>query len=250
MKTSYAKKESAETKGSKTKKHLPKDIVLGLLQRCLSVSSPENNRLKRSAVTLAQLTGDGTLLNKLKKFALLEQLPSSEPNTVDSSSQTLLSQQELSLRQAEKNFELIRKRQMQSRNEKANFSEKGSKRRWIVVTEPWSSCPIGMIPHNLGFSGHLSILDNNDEDGEAVISSDGKEDCKVNPGKREAEIGIEKIDEKPVKRLETEADYVMRDEKGDVSAEGVKGHMMIDGVWKEVGGHELCAIASAVRLLV
>ncbi|KAI3468498.1 hypothetical protein Pfo_025161 [Paulownia fortunei] len=245
-----SQKESAESKGSKTEKHLPTTTVLGLLHRCLLVSSPGNKQLMGSAITLAQLTGDSSLLHKLKKLALLEQLTNSEANSVDSCNETLLSQQEYSIRQAEEKFELIRRRRrMQSKHEKPNHSEVGIKSRW-AVTKSWNPCPIGMLPHTIGFSGRLPVLDCADECREIVpLSSDSKEHCKLRLGKREAESGIEKMDSTPVKKLETEADYLKQDQ-ADVNAEGVKGHLMINGVWKKVGEEELFAIASAVKLLV
>ncbi|KAL6549761.1 hypothetical protein OROMI_020249 [Orobanche minor] len=79
--------------------------------------------------------------------------------------------------------------------------------------------------------------------------SDSKEDCGGCLGKREAENGVGEMNNRPAKKLETGADHVMQDE-GDVCGEGVKGHLMIDGGWREVGEEEVSAIASAVKLLV
>ncbi|KAK6158578.1 hypothetical protein DH2020_005892 [Rehmannia glutinosa] len=240
-----SKKESAENnKNSNTAKHPPEGTVMGLLRRCLLVSSRGNNQLMGSALTLAQLTGNTSLLHKLKKLALLQQPSNSETNSCN---ETLLSGQEYSIRQAEEKFELI-KRRTQSNREKSNNFDVGSKSRW-VVTKSWSSCPIGMLPSKIGFSGRLPVLDCVDECREIVPLSDNKEVCKPRLGKREAEIGVEKMDNTRLKKLETEKDCVMQDE-ADVGEEGVKGHMMIDGVWRKVGEEELFAIASAVKLLV
>ncbi|KAL7159682.1 hypothetical protein ABFS83_01G044500 [Erythranthe nasuta] len=252
LKTSYPvskKKESAEIKSSKTEKYLPKETVLGLVRRCLLLSYPGKNRLMGSAVTLAQLSGDATLLQKLKKFALLEQLSISEANTEISCTETLFSEQEYSIRKAEEKFELMmRQHRMQKKNEKPNLSES----RWSVI-KSWNSCPMGMLPHSVGFSGQFSSVGPIDDVCEEVVtSSDNKGDCVVNNlGKREAEICTAEMDDMRVKRLEIVAeDYVMQDQDDVSEEEGTKGCLVIDGVWKKVGEEELSAIASAIRVLV
>ncbi|PIN26272.1 Nuclear protein involved in cell morphogenesis and cell surface growth [Handroanthus impetiginosus] len=239
-------KESAENKVSRTDRNLAKATVLGLLRRCLLVSSPGDKHLMNSAVTLAQLNGDSSLLHKLKKLSLLE-LSDSEANSVNFCNETDLSQQEHSIRQAEEKFKLIKCSRLQNKNGKLKHSHMEAKSRWAVA-KSWNPCPIGMIPHTIGFSGRLPVLDYVSERREEVM--DNMEHRKVSLGKREAENGIEKMDNTFVKRVkETEADCLMYDH-ADVSAEGVQGHLMIDGVWKKVAEEELVAIASAVRLLV
>lgn len=201
-----------------------------------------------SALTLAHLTGDSSLLQKLKKLALLEQPSNSKANSVDSYNETLLAQQEYLIRQGEEKLEIIRRHRMQSKHENPNHAELGINSRWAVA-KSWNPCPIGMLPRTIGFSGRLPVLDCIDNRRELVTLSDMIEHSKLNLGKREAEIGIEKMDKTPVKKVETEADCVMQDQ-ADVSAEGVKGHLMINGVWRKVGEEELFAIASAIKLLV
>ncbi|KAL8521498.1 hypothetical protein ACS0TY_011859 [Phlomoides rotata] len=231
-------KESAESKGSKTVKHIPKETVLGLLRRCLLVSQPANKKLLTSSVTLAQLTGDTSLLQKLNKFALLEQPSNTEMNSINSFNATFLSQQEYSILEGEEKLEALKKRRMQS---KPNYADMGSKSKWGVV-KSWNPCPIGMLPHTIGFSGTLPILDNHSE--LETISNIEEQ----SPGKRDAEISIQKMDYTPVEKVQIEADCVMQDR--DDFSEGIKGHLMINGVWKKVSKEELFTIASAVKLLV
>ncbi|GFP81544.1 protein las1 [Phtheirospermum japonicum] len=231
-------KESIESKNPKTEKHLTESTVLALLRRCLLISSPNNKQLMKSALNLAQLTVNASLLQKLKKLALLNLLPNSESNSVNSCNE------EISIREAEERFELI-KRRMKGKYGKVNRSEVvvGAKTKWSVARS-WNLCPIGMLPSKIGFSGQLPDL-------EIVPLSDSNEDCKTILGKREAETGVEEMDITPAKKLETGPGYsVMRDIQGDVSGESVKGRLMIDGTWKRVGDEELFAIASAVKLLV
>ncbi|KAK4435603.1 hypothetical protein Salat_0723800 [Sesamum alatum] len=252
LKTLYPvrQKESAESKDSKTQKHLAKATVLGLLRRCLLVSSPGNRQLMGAALTLAQLTGDRSLLHKLKKLALLD-LSASEANSVFSSNETtIISGEEYSIRQAEEKFELIRRFRMQSKHEKPKQSGMETKSRWAVA-KSWNPCPIGMLPHAVGFSGRLPVLDRVDECTVAATLSDSKEHRQLNQcGKRDAESDIEEMANTSVKKMkETEEDHVPH-YQGDIRSQGVKGHLMIDGVWKEVGEQELLALTSAVRLLV
>ncbi|KAL0312321.1 UNVERIFIED_CONTAM: hypothetical protein Sradi_5631400 [Sesamum radiatum] len=251
LKTLYPvrQKESAESKDSKTEKHLPKATILGLLRRCLLVSSPSNRQLMGAALTLAQQSGDRSLLHKLKKLALLD-LPTSEANSVYPSNETILSGEEHSIRQAEEKFELIRRFRMQGKHIPPKQPEMETKSRWAVA-KSWNPCPIGMLPHTVGFSGRLPVLDRVDECTEAATLSDSKEHHQLNQcGKRDAESDIEEMANKSVKKMkETEEDHVPH-YQGNISSEGVKGHLMIDGVWKEVGDEELLALTSAVRLLV
>lgn len=238
-------KESAETKDSKTEKHIPKETVLGLLRRCLLLSQPANKKLLTSSLTLANLTGDTSLLQKLKKFALLQQPPNLETNSTESFNITFLSQQEHSILEGEEKLESLRKRRMLSKNGKPNHDDMGGKSKWGVV-KSWNPCPIGMLPHSIGFSGTLSILDSYSE---LLTVSDLEEQSKQGPGKRDADIGIQEMDYTPVEKVPIdEADCVMQDQ--DSISEGFKGHLMIDGVWKKVGKEELFTIASAVKLLV
>ncbi|KAH6783539.1 hypothetical protein C2S52_008498 [Perilla frutescens var. hirtella] len=236
-------KESAETKG------LPRATVLGLLRRCLLVFLPGNKQLMASAVTLAQLSGASSLIQKLKKLALLE-LPSvSEPNSISAYDDTLLSQQERSIRQAEGKLELIKRQRMQRKHGNPTLTEAwGTKSRWSVA-KSWTPCPIGMLPRTIGFSGRLPTLDCVDNRREVTTASDIKEVSKQTHRKREAEISTQELDVTPVKKVEMEADCSMQN-RSDSSAEDIEGHLMIDGAWKKVGEQELLGIASAVKLLI
>ncbi|XP_057799022.1 uncharacterized protein LOC131014893 isoform X2 [Salvia miltiorrhiza] len=239
QKSPVGSKESAEAKASKMEKLLPRATVLGLLQRCLLASMPGNKQLVASAVTLAQLARGSSLVQKLKKLALLEQ-----PSVLIPNDDTLLSRQECSIHQAKEKLESIKRQRMQRRHEQRGPGEVGTKRRWSVA-KSWTPCPIGMLPHTIGFSGTLPALDCVESRVEVVTVSGTKEiSCKERNGKREAEISTEKMDCTPVKRVGTDADCC------DSIAQGIKGHLMIDGVWKKVEEGELFGIASAVKLMI
>lgn len=239
-------KESAETKGSKMEKHLTRTTVLALLRRSLLASLPGNKQLVASAIALAQLTGERSLIQKLKKLALLEQPLLPEANT----DETLLSQQEHSICEAREKLESVkRKRMMQRKHEQPYVSDVGTKRRWSVA-KSWTPCPIGMLPQTIGFSGKLPTLDCVDSCREVVAPSGVREVTREQSnGKREAEVSTVEMDATPVKKVATEADFRRLDECDSI-AEGIEGFLMIDGVWKKVEEEELFAIASAVKLMI
>ncbi|XP_022881335.1 uncharacterized protein LOC111398591 isoform X2 [Olea europaea var. sylvestris] len=245
-------KEPTECKDYLAESNLPKETLQGLLRKCLMLSCPGNKRLMDSALVLAQMTGDNSLLCKLKKMASLWVSNSniSEENSVNSHTEILLSEQEDSIRQAEEKFKLIRHRQMKGPDVKPTDSSVEVTSRW-VVTKSWKPCPIGMLPHNLGFSGRLPVLDCNDKPREAQKVSDCEAPWELNQyGKREADCLIEELDSAFIKKVkENEADCESYD-KDDTPSEGIMGRLMVDGVWKNVAEEELLAIASAVRLLV
>ncbi|KAL1532300.1 hypothetical protein AAHA92_32327 [Salvia divinorum] len=243
-------KESAETKASKMEKHLPRATVLGLLQRCLLASMHSNKQLAASAVTLAQLAGGSSLIQKLKKLALLEQPAILEANSTGLNDQTFLSQQEYSILEAKEKLESIKLQRMQRRHEQPGLGKIGTKRRWSVA-KSWTPCPIGMLPHTIGFSGKLPALDRVESHGEAVVTVSGIKEVsdKESNGKREAEVSTEKMDWTPVKKVAVEAVCRVQNES-DSTAQGIRGHLMIDGVWKKVEDRELFDIASAIKLMI
>ncbi|XP_022858606.1 uncharacterized protein LOC111379467 [Olea europaea var. sylvestris] len=229
---------------------MQKQMLQGLLRKSLMLSSPGNKKLMDSALVLVQMAGDNSLLCKLKKMASLWVSNSniSEEKSVDSHIEILFSEQD-SIRQAEEKFKLIRHSQMKGTHVKPTDSNVEVNSRW-VVTKSWKPCPIGMLPHNLGFSGRLLILDCNDKPREARKGSDSKALWELNQcGKRETDCPIEELDSAFIKKVkENEADCESYD-KDDTPSEGVMGRLMVDGVWKKVAEEELLAIASTVRLL-
>ncbi|CAA0831893.1 las1-like family protein [Striga hermonthica] len=224
------------------------EYLITLTQVILEKMESNETTDQITALTLSHLTGNISLLEKLKKLALLEQLPHLETNSVDYSNENLLSEQENCIRQAAEDFEFM-KQHMKGKCGGIDESEAGVKRKW-TVTKSWNSCPIGMLPSRIAFSGQLLVLDCADEVGEEKETiSGGEEDYKTSLGKREADVGAEKIDCRPGKKLEIEGHNVVQNEEY-VSGEGSKGWLLIDEIWRKVGDEELFAISSAVKLLV
>ncbi|CAA3020208.1 Nuclear involved in cell morphogenesis and cell surface growth [Olea europaea subsp. europaea] len=174
----------------------------------------------------------------------------SDENSIDSHNEILLSEQEDFIRRAEEKSKLIRHLQTKGTDVKPTDSNVEVNSRW-VVTKSWKPCPIGMLPHNLGFSGRLSVLDCNDKPREARKVSDGEVRWGLNQcGKREADCLNEELDSAFIKKVkENEADRESYD-KNDTLSKEARGHLMVDGVWKKVTEEELLAISSTVRLLV
>ncbi|KAK3037738.1 hypothetical protein RJ639_031109 [Escallonia herrerae] len=244
---------AAENEGSSPASILPKATLVEIIHKCLLASSPGNNHLTSSALVLARMTGNNSLVEKLNKLALLQ-----SPNTdvrAESLSpinhENFLSQQDDFIHLAAEKLEFLKHRQMKSKNVKTNSGELETKCRWVVA-KSWNPCPIGMLPGSVGYSGHLPILDHNDDHKETEKLSETKEHRELDQptGKRGADCAIEVLDTSRAKRMRESEQGCETNEEEDLPPEGIKGRLMIGGVWKKVRQEEVTAIASAVRILV
>lgn len=235
-------------------KHIPKGVLMQLLLKCLLVSAPGNKRLMDSATDLAQLLDDGSLMKKLNKLSFLNLLNSDIPdeeNPNQTTSEISLNHVE-SLREASRKLEMI-KLHKRKNNLAANpvDGNVGTSTRWTVVNS-WTPCPIGMLPRPIGSSGRLPVLDLNPENEPASEDLRSKENFELGKcsHKREASSDTQQLDSGTVKKMkETNGNF--QSEIDDVeSPEGVKGRLLIGGIWKKVGEEELSAIQSAVRILI
>lgn len=245
-------KGSAAETGSLTEVNLPNATLVKYLHKCLLLSSTRNNQLMNSALVLARTIGNNTLVEKLKKLAALHLSNPHEEETLPIiSSGSFLSQQEDSLRQAADKLEVFKLQHMKSIDAKTTGDDTEPKSRWVVA-KSWNPCSIGMLPRALGSSGQLPVLDCDDYREEVLRSSESTELSESNKrdGKIEADCGLENLDNSSFKRMkESEAGLESYDE-GEQSLEGVKGHLMVGGVWKQIREEEMLAIASAIRILV
>ncbi|KZV36452.1 hypothetical protein F511_15957 [Dorcoceras hygrometricum] len=224
--------------------------LTGLLRRCLLVSFPENKQLMRPALIIAHLIGDPSLLHKIQKLSSLV-LSDLVPNSDSPGDSIAHSQQEDSLLQAEEKFELVKQYRIKSKAVKPKESELRPKSRRQVVTS-WNACPIGMLPCTTGFSGRLPSLHCADESLEVAKLSVSKDfgELKKCSNKRKAESAIQESNNSSSKKVKEIKPNCESYDGDDISTEGVKGHLMIDGVRTKIGEEEFLAIASAVRLLV
>ncbi|KAL4611448.1 hypothetical protein ACB092_08G124100 [Castanea dentata] len=245
------KDSTAEIKTYSREAKISKTILLELLHKCLLVSASGNKHLMDSAMFLAQLMGDRSLMEKLNKLSLnLSNMDFTEEEIP--SMTNLLTRQEQSISQAAKKLELVKLRRMKRKVVEATGGHMGNSKRW-VVSRSWNPCPIGMLPHTLGTSGLLPVLERKDDRVKVPeVSEQKEENWELNrcSGKREASSDIQQIDNSSVKKRREKMDVCESDAVDALPFEGVKGHLMIGGIWKEIREDELLAIMSDVRILV
>ncbi|KAK9929468.1 hypothetical protein M0R45_026569 [Rubus argutus] len=249
------KDPASEVKVSSAEKTILKSVVMDVLRKCLLVSASANSQLMDSALHLAQLTGDDSLVQKLKKLSFLVSSNldvATRENACLVSSNSIFVQEENSISQAAKKLELIKHHQMKREAvTRTTDAEVGNSKRWVTA-KSWTRCPIGMLPHTVGYSGCLPVLDF-DRVSEKVPEVLGrKEKLELNScsGKREASYDMQLFDNPCFKKMKETVDDCVSDKEDVVSSEDVNGHLMIGGVWKKVGEEEILSIKSAVRILV
>lgn len=250
-----ARLEETETKESSTELNMPKTTLIQLLHKCLLVSCPNNNKLTSTALVLARITGNNTLVEKLTKLAMLHSsnvdINEETPNLSLLSLESFLSKHSDSICQAAAKLEFLKLQLIKRNNVNTSSESEGRKRRWVVA-KSWNACPIGMLPHDVGSSGRLPVLECNEDTEKAVKLLEREDDSELEKcsGKREAEYGTEVLDCSSVKKMkESEVGGEMNDE-WEKSAKGIEGRLMIGGVLRKIREEEVFAIASAVRVLV
>lgn len=249
------KDSAAKVKVSSAEKTISKAVVMDVLRKCLLVSASANSQLMDSALHLAQLTGDDCLVQKLKKLSFLVSSNLdvvTRENACLVSSNSIFVQQEKSISQAAKKLELIKHHQMKREAvTRTTDADVGSSKRWVTA-KSWTRCPIGMLPHTVGYSGCLPVLDFNCVSEKVPEVHGRKEKLELNScsGKREASYDMQLFDNPCFKKMRETVDDCVSDKEDVVSSEDVNGHLMIGGVWKKVGEEEILSIKSAVRILV
>ncbi|XP_052181326.1 pre-rRNA-processing protein las1-like isoform X2 [Diospyros lotus] len=236
---------------------LPKSILVELLRKCLLASWPGNEQLRNSALVLAHMIGNSSLIDKLNKLHCLLAPPTApmwvdEQNSSISNHQDILAQHRESIRKAE----VFNLHQMQQKKSNVVKARDGGVTGWTLA-KSWNKCPIGMLPRDIGSSGRLPVLDCCSD--EQALSESSRELSEEVEGeatrKRKPDWEIEllkKSSTKKKKRREMELDDAQESdgEDLDAAASSWEGQLMMDGVWKRAGEEELRAIASAVRILV
>ncbi|MBA0762238.1 hypothetical protein Gotri_024778 [Gossypium trilobum] len=226
-------------------------ILLELLRKCLLVASLRNNHLMDSALHIAQLVGNSVLMEKLNKFRSLG-LSNTEVTEENTSNETwgIVSQEEEYLNQAAKKLEVVKLRRTKSTAVKTADDVRNSN-RWVVA-KSWNPCPLGMLPRTLGSSGRIPLLDCGSDCQKDTEAMEGKNERELNRrnGKREGSDDIQLMNFSSPKKLKETVENKHEQSSEGVSSSGTCRHLMMDGVWKEVGETEVEAIASAVRILV
>lgn len=251
VKPSCRKITSKETVGLPNEKVLPKSSLLHLLRKCLTVSSLGNNHLATSAIVLAQMAGNYSLVQKLDKLASIHTLNTDTVNDMAPvDPERFYNQQENSIRQAVNKLETFKQKLSQrSKLKKASGGAKKKSTRWSVVNS-WKPCPIGMLPSDLGSSGvipALKIVNVPQEKHESLQACKEKLQVNQSCGKREADCPLGVLDDSVVKKHKDIENDVGEEDR---FIESVNSRLMIGGVWKRVTENELINMASAVRILV
>ncbi|XP_027164035.1 uncharacterized protein LOC113764159 isoform X1 [Coffea eugenioides] len=247
------KNSAAECEDFLIEKNHPKATIFELLRKCLVTCSHSNLQLRTSALVLARMLGDRSLISKLEKLLQLtgpdldvsEAFPSN-----DSVSENFLSHEQESIDFAARSLELIKLHRRKTENlMSTNNNEKNT--RWVIV-KSWNPCPIGMLPQSLGSAGRFPDLDCNFEAPEIPTLAIRKDQWDPNQcsKKREPHSVADDLDKMNVKKIRKTIEGCEIDDQENLTSEDIKGHMMIGGVWKKASEEELLAIASAVRILV
>lgn len=243
LKTLGSAGSADEVQVSSAGKNKSNAILVELLRKCLLVAAVGDKLLVDSALNLAKMVSNTSITEKLNKLSLIylsHSNASEEPCFITSSQNLLSQQQEDSICQAAKKLELIKQQKMKSKIVKTADANVGNLNRWVVA-KSWNSCPIGMLPRDLGSSGRLPVLD----------CDDNKQTWELNQcsGKRKASCNLQQFDNSIAKKMKDTVE-VSQSENDISSCEDAEGHLMIGGVWKKIGEEELQTIKSGVRILV
>ncbi|KAF1889243.1 hypothetical protein Lal_00024565 [Lupinus albus] len=230
--------------------NVPKKVLLELLHKCLLISQLCNKQLMDSALYLAELMGDRSLLERAKRFYLigLSNLDYADDKASAVLTTNNIFQFEESIHEAAKKLELVKQQILKNKTARAVDCESKKSQTWSLA-KSWNPCPIGMLPRAVGSSGCLPVLDHIDNLKQNQVS-ERKEDRKLiqHGTKRDATEDLQLLDNSSVKKTRDTKDTC---ELNDVlSTDGVKGCLMVAGIWKRVGEEELQAIQSSLRILV
>lgn len=235
-----------------TEANVSKSILLELLRKCLLISAPSNKQLMDSALLLAKLMDDSSLMDRVKRLSLLVLLnldKADEESSLPMTSKNILKLEE-SIHQAAKKLELVKQHITKHKTPMAVDYEAEKSRTWNLA-KVWNPCPIGMLPRAVGSSGYLPTL-NCIDNAKKIHESERKVTWKLSKdgAKRDATLDLQLLDNSAVKKMRetTEVAEIVHDAL--LPAEGDKGFLLIDGVWKRVREEELLAIESSVRILV
>lgn len=237
--------------------NMPKRVLHELVRKCLLISHLCDKQVMDSALHLAQLIYDRSLLQKVQLLSGLA-LSNVFDNADDQSSllsSMNVSQFEESMREAYKKLDFVKQQIMRNKKSSEMNCETEETEVWALA-KSWNPCPIGMLPRVVGSSGCLPILDviYNEEHNQA---SERKGNWKLikHSAKRDAPSDIQLLDNSTVKKMrETEEFDELNDEspmeEDESPTEERKEYLMVGGIWKKVTEEELLSVQSSVRILI
>uniref|UniRef100_A0A1D1ZK34 Ribosomal biogenesis protein LAS1L n=2 Tax=Anthurium amnicola TaxID=1678845 RepID=A0A1D1ZK34_9ARAE len=238
---------------SASKRFTPKVSLQELLRKCLLLSSSGNKHLLDSAIFVAEMIGNNSLLDRLKKLPLLssQNIDITAENNI-SSLQTIIFQEEESIKQAIMKFDLLSSR-LKTVCPEATHANTGMERKMWTVAKSWTPCPIGTLPCTFSSTAFVPVLDlavggcmNNDS-----IVNEYEDQKQSAVGKREPSRDIELLESSPpLKKLKETSENGKLDDGNRHIVPLMGGLLLVDGIWRKVGEEDLLDIASNVRILV
>lgn len=241
--------KSLRRTNSSAERNISNSFMVELLRKCLLLSATGNKLLVDSSLHLAQLVGNLSIREKLRKLSLicLSHLDGSEEN----SSLSRCENMQEDIRQAAKKLEFVKCYMMKRKVAMTADGDVENRNRWVLA-KSWNSCPIGMLPRDLGSSGRLPFLDCDDSKQSGPQPVEKNEIMELNQcgGKREASCDIQLLDNSSIKKLKETVEVCQSNADNVSLFEDSKGHLMIGGVWKKVSKQELETIKSGVRILI
>ncbi|KAH9790274.1 Las1-like family protein [Citrus sinensis] len=241
--------KSLRRTNSSAERNISNSFMVELLRKCLLLSATGNKLLVDSSLHLAQLVGNLSITEKLRKLSLicLSHLDGSEEN----SSLSRCEDMQEDIPKAAKKLEFVKRYKMKRKVVMTADGDVGNRNRWVLA-KSWNSCPIGMLPHDLGSSGRLPILDCDDRKQSGPQPVEKNEIMELNQygGKREASCDIQLLDNSSIKKMKETVEVCQLNTDGISLFDDSIGHLMIGGVWKKVSEQELETIKSRVRILI
>ncbi|CAJ2634291.1 unnamed protein product [Trifolium pratense] len=246
--------------------NMPKRVMHELVRKCILISRLCNKQIMDSALHLAKLMDDKSLLKKVQLLSglALSNIVDNADNQNSSLTSTNVSQFEESLREANKKLELVKQQITRNKQSSEMNCETEETQVWTLA-KSWNPCPIGMLPHFIGSSGCLPVLDVIDnetvldvidnEEHNQVPASKGNWKLIKHGAKRDAPSDIQLLDNSTAKKMrETEEPGELNSEtpteEDELPTEEGKGYLIVGGIWKKVTEEELLAIQSSVRILI
>uniref|UniRef100_A0A453FRG0 Uncharacterized protein n=1 Tax=Aegilops tauschii subsp. strangulata TaxID=200361 RepID=A0A453FRG0_AEGTS len=240
---------------SSDKNAVPRFCLAKLLQKFLSLPVIGERCIADAALLLIEMAGNNSVKEKLRKLTLLSLRRSPKDCTLLES--RILSNGQESVESATQKLEAFKLQLRKPDN--VNLAENGTqgtlntsmpeKRNGWSIAKSWTPCPLGMIPCSYSSTAVLPVLDVIDDelkhdtaehgdfepDGEIEIF-----DCYAHPEQHLDGEGILEMPRSPPEHGISDMPEL---------TSGLRGTLLVGGVWKKVTEEELLSIKSSMKIL-
>uniref|UniRef100_A0A453FRF3 Uncharacterized protein n=6 Tax=Aegilops tauschii subsp. strangulata TaxID=200361 RepID=A0A453FRF3_AEGTS len=241
---------------SSDKNAVPRFCLAKLLQKFLSLPVIGERCIADAALLLIEMAGNNSVKEKLRKLTLLSLRRSPKDCTLLES--RILSNGQESVESATQKLEAFKLQLRKPDN--VNLAENGTqgtlntsmpeKRNGWSIAKSWTPCPLGMIPCSYSSTAVLPVLDVIDDelkhdtaehgdfepDGEIEIF-----DCYAHPEQHLDGEGILEMPRSPPEHGISDMPEL---------TSGLRGTLLVGGVWKKVTEEELLSIKSSMKILL